>query len=347
VNRPDIESVHWKKRLPPRRILAIRLQAMGDVVITLPYLQSLRNQLPDSRIDFLTRKEVDNIPGELQLFDRVYAIGGGRNFKLQNLFALSLLPRLRAQRYDVVIDLQNNFLSRWIRRALHPAAWSEFDRFSPVTAGERTRRTIDAVGIATVGIAPLHLKNDSLGMELLKQAGWQPEHPLVVLNPAGYFPTRNWQLENYVAFSRLWQTHQAPDTRFLMLGVKSLRERALFLQSHIGDSVINLVGRTSPAEAFSLLKKVTLVLTEDSGLMHMAWVAGVPTLALFGASRSDWSAPLGPHSLCLSSADMPCGECMVAECRYGDVHCLSRHTPESVFRRAQKLIRQTVNSEVT
>lgn len=348
MNLPDSKSIPWQQQLPPEKILAIRLQALGDVVITLPYLQSLRNRFPGSRIDFLTRKEVADIPGQLSLFDRVHTIGGGRNFKLQNLFAFFLLPRLLAQRYEVVIDLQNNFLSRWIRKALRPPAWGEFDRFSPLSAGERTRRTIEAVGIGAVEIAPLQLKDDSPGMELLEEAGWQREDPLVVLNPAGYFPTRNWQLENYVEFARLWRTHQAPNTRFLLLGVGSLRERALFLQKQIGDSVINLVGRTSPAEAFAILKKTALVLTEDSGLMHIAWVAGAPTLALFGSSRSDWSAPLGAHSLCLSSADLPCGECMAAECRYGDVHCLSRHTPESVFRKAQQLIRMAVpNDEVT
>ncbi len=343
-----MKHIPWQQRFSPRRILAIRLQALGDVVITLPYLQSLRNRLPGSRIDFLTRKEVADIPGQLELFNRVYAIGGGRNFKLQNLFALFLLPRLLAQHYDVVIDLQNNFISRWIRKVLRPAAWSEFDRFSPLSAGERTRHTIDVLGISAVEIAPLQLKDDSLGMELLEKAGWHPEQPLVVLNPAGYFPTRNWPLENYVEIARLWQTHQAPNTRFLLLGVNSLDARASYLQERIGDAVINLVGRTSPAEAFAILKKTTLVITEDSGLMHMAWVAGAPTLALFGASRSDWSAPIGAYSFCLNSADLPCGECMAAECRYGDVHCLSRHTPAFVFRKARQLIRTAVpKDEVT
>ena len=54
-----IASTPWKKKTLPRRVLAIRLQAMGDMVITLPYLQHLRNMLPDnSRIDLLTREEV-------------------------------------------------------------------------------------------------------------------------------------------------------------------------------------------------------------------------------------------------------------------------------------------------
>ena len=76
----DIQCKPWTKVSPPRRILAIRLQAMGDVVITLPYLQGLRNALPTGvRLDFLTREETEDIPKNIDLFDRVFTIGGGRN----------------------------------------------------------------------------------------------------------------------------------------------------------------------------------------------------------------------------------------------------------------------------
>ena len=340
MSSEPIQCIPWRRGLPPRRILAIRLQAMGDVVITLPYLQSLRNHLPGTYIDFLTRKEVDDIPRNLKLFRRVFSLGGGRNFKKQNLSALLKLPILWRQHYDAVIDLQNNPLSRWVRKALHPPAWSEFDRFSPIPAGERTRLTIEALGLGAVAISPLVLKNETPGMELLAAQGWKTGQPLVVLNPAGFFPTRNWPLDNYVHFARLWLERESAMTRFLVLGTATLQKRIHYLKQELGDALIDLAGKTTPAEAFSILKRVTLVLTEDSGLMHMAWVAGAPTVALFGSSRSDWSAPPGERSLCLHSADLLCGQCMEPECRFGDVHCLTRYTPQLVFEKAITLIRQ-------
>jgi hypothetical protein len=69
----------WKLPDEPRRILAIRLQAMGDVVITLPYLDALRRQFPEARLDLLTRREVAEIPRRSGIFHAVHAIGGGRN----------------------------------------------------------------------------------------------------------------------------------------------------------------------------------------------------------------------------------------------------------------------------
>lgn len=335
-----INAQPWRSPEKPKKILAIRLQALGDMVITLPYLQSLKNSLPEAQIDFLTRAEVDDIPRSLDLFDRVFSIGGGRNFKKQVFNALLLLPQLWARRYEVVIDLQRNPLSQWTRKLLHPQCWSEFDRFSPLAAGERNRLTIEALGLGSVDVfAKMNLKNKFAGLEILQATGWNPACDLVMLNPAGGFPTKNWPLQNYVDFAKLWLHEYDSQTQFLVLGVESISPRAQFLQAQLGSHLINLVDRTSPSEALAIIQKVNLIVSEDSGLMHMAWISGIPIVALFGSSRSDWSAPRGESAICLNSADLACGECMEAACRFGDIHCLTRYTPEMVFTSACALLR--------
>jgi heptosyltransferase II len=172
---------------------------------------------------------------------------------------------------------------------------------------------------------------------VLKNKGLNDSDRLVVLNPAGAFATRNWEMHKYVLFARQW-LQRWPNTKFLVLGTSFIAEKAAFLESELGEYLINLVGQTSPSEVFSLLQHVTLVLSEDSGLMHMAWVSGTPVVALFGSTRSDWSRPLGPHSLVLDSSDLPCGNCMQATCQRGDVFCLSRRSPEEVFACAVSLL---------
>lgn len=339
----NISCKPWTERTPPRRILAIRLQALGDVVITLPYLQCLRNSIPiDARLDFLTRKEVEDIPKNLDLFDHVYSIGGGRDSKRQLLSACLLLPQLLMQRYDVIVDLQNSILSRIVRTILRPAAWSAFDRFSPRSAGERNRLTIEAVGLgANQPDNRLRFRRSFQATPILKNVVDQTDTVrLVVLNPAGAFVTRNWEMHKYVLFARQW-LQRWPDTRFLVLGTSFIAEKAIFLQNELGEHIINLVGQTTPSEVFYLLQRVTLVLSEDSGLMHMAWVSGTPVVALFGSTRGDWSRPLGPHSLVLDSSDLPCGNCMQATCRRGDVFCLTRRTAEDVFSHAVSLLHRS------
>jgi ADP-heptose:LPS heptosyltransferase len=336
---PYIPCRPWEKEEWPRKILAIRLQATGDTVITLPYLQDLHRHLPPSvKLDMLTRKETDDVPRNIYLFDKVFSIGGKRNFKKQVLFTFLLLPRLLMQRYDVIIDLQNNLISHIVRKALRPRAWSVFDKSSPRAAGERTRLTIEAAGIGANKMdTDFRLKDTMKGKNILLNNGWDGKSQLVVLNPAAAFETRHWPLFYYVEFARLWKEWD-PHTQFIALGTDFIAAKTKFLFGELEHDLINLVGNTGPSDAFAVLQHVTLVLSEDSGLMHMAWVSGVPTLALFGGTRSDWARPLGRHTRFLDSSDLPCGNCMLEVCPYGDVHCLTRYTPERVLEEALALL---------
>jgi len=106
-------------------------------------------------MDFLTRQEDGSIPRAVRLFRSVEQLGGGRSERRQLLFTPLLAPRLLARRYDVVLDLQNNRVSRTIRRLAHPRAWALFDRESPLAAGERTRRAIEAAGFPFLEWKPI------------------------------------------------------------------------------------------------------------------------------------------------------------------------------------------------
>jgi heptosyltransferase II len=335
----NIPARPWKKDKAPKRVLAIRLQAMGDLVITLPYLQYLRKSLSqDAQLDLLTREEVDAIPRNILLFDHVYSIGGGRDLKKQILYSFWLLPKLLFRRYDVVIDLQNNIISHLFNYAIRPRAWSEFDRFSPVAAGERTRMTIEAVGLGICKAdADFRLKNDGEGAKLLIENGWDGENDLVILNPAGAFTSRNWPLDHFVQFTKLWMRAH-PHTQFLILGTGLIRSKSLQLKNELGDHLINLVDKTSPAQAFAIIQLTKLVLSEDSGLMHMAWVSGIPTVVLFGSTRSDWARPLGDHCFFVDSSDLECGNCMQQNCKFGDTRCLTRYSAEYIFEKAELLV---------
>ena len=334
-----IEFRRWQSTQPPHNFLFIRLQALGDVVITLAYIQAVRRGWPNAKIDFLTREEFVDIPRNVDLFDRVYAIGGGRNSKAQFLHGTLMLPWLWSSRYDVVVDLQRSRVSQSIRKLLRPRAWSEFDRFSPISAGERTRRTIEAAGLRPITAdTTLRFHNEESALDKLRKAGWTPSLESIVLNPAGFAVSRNWPLENYAEFANRWLRNQNPQAQFLTIGTELLGDKARFLKDKIRGKVVDLVGRTSASEACAIVGRATLVLSEDSGLMHMAWVSGVPTLALFGSSRHQWSRPLGEHARCLHSGDLPCGACFEATCRYGDVHCLTRFTPSMIVEEARNLL---------
>jgi len=334
----DIEHRRWRGPVAPRRVLALRFQALGDTLITLPYLQSLRREHPGMRLDFLTRSEVAAVPRALALFDDVVVFGGGRNTWRQLIAVLPKLPRLFMRRYDVVIDLQNSRLSRLVRRLLMPCAWSAFDRFSPHAAGERTQRTIAAPCDWKVSLdTGLRLRRND-AHALLAARGWRPGTELVVLNPAGNLPSRSWPIESYCDFARHWLAQRNPHTKFVLLLVPAMRAKAARIAHELGDACIDLTGAADQVQAFSILGTSQFMLSEDSGLMHMAWIQGVPTLALFSSSRKDWSRPLGARTECLDSSDLSCGPCGLVHCRFGDNRCLTRYSAEQVFELARHLL---------
>ncbi|HWP03807.1 MAG TPA: glycosyltransferase family 9 protein [Gemmatimonadaceae bacterium] len=333
-----INAAAWRRSLPPERVLAIRLQAMGDTIATLPYLLALQRAIPGVRLDFVTRRAFVDVPGSVDLFDRVYALGGGRSTKRQLLSALGLLPGLALRRYDVVIDLQRNRVSRLIRRVLNPHCWAEFDRYSPVLGGERIRQTIEATGLGSLTVTPdLRLRAPDAGAARLRAAGWQPGAILVALNPAGGFSGRNWPLESYVEFGDGLAAALGGSVQFVVTGTPAIAPKVAVLRGGLGARLLDLIGTTLP-EAFSIIKRCSLMVSEDGGLMHAAWVLGVPTIGLFGASRWVWARPHGNYSELLNACRQPDGVCMDGRCRAGSPTCLAKCQPHEAVALAVDLL---------
>lgn len=329
----------------PKNILVIRLHSVGDVAITFPYCSGLKNLYPDCNIDYLTREDISILPASMSIFRQVFYINL-QPLESANIFirlrkfyrTLRIASALKKIKYDVVIDLQNNRISRMVRKKINAKYFSEFDKFSNASASERTGETIRKAGF---NIEPSYtMKLDAIllskAKDILLRNGWDRTRQIFVLNPAGLWKTRNWQIENYVRLARLISYNYK--SSFLLIGDKRMLEKSDYITSYLKRDVINLVDKTTLAEAFAVLQFATALITEDSGLMHMAWVSGVPTLTLLGSSRADWTSPVSPHTFTLNSSDLECGNCMSPVCKYNDVHCLTRYSPEYVYDCLKKLL---------
>lgn len=331
----------WKKQQPPGRVLIIRMQAVGDVVLTFPLIQAIKNKYPDTEIDFLTRHPQTGLAKNLPAIHRVIGITNSQRGWRQALDIAPLLPRLFSHKYGIVIDLQRNTASSWLRRLLSPAAWCVFDRKGMTPATERYRQAATAAGLNLPPSWPVvQIKNPDAGDFLLRENGWDGKSALVVLNPAGFFTSRNWPVENYAAFARLWISI-APQTQFVVLGDARLQQKAAYLKEQLGDALISLQQKTTPEQAFSILSRVQFVLSEDSGLLWMAWVQKIPGIALFGSTPAARMKMGGSHIRFFTSSDLPCGDCFLPDCKFGDIAlCLSRYTPEMLMDTAQELLAQ-------
>ena len=330
----------WASSDPPKKLLIIRFHAIGDVAITLPACTALRDRFPESQIDFLTTVESAPIPKSLSIFDNVFSTPPIRRRKERLVQTIVWCRRLAALNYDLIFDLQRNWMSRCIRVAARPNAWGEFDRYSRIPAGMRVLETFHNTGFRN--LAPsykMEIHRDLLqrAYNRLRENGWDAQSRLIVLNPAGLYETRNWDIQNYVSLAHIWRAYEK--VHFVLLGTARMADKAKQFEKYFHHEAINFVNTTSLDEAVALLQFADGMVSEDSGLMHIAWASGVPTLALFGSTSHYWSQPLGPHSMFLDSSDLPCGVCLKPVCKFGDVHCLSRYTPEFIFDKIYPLVR--------
>lgn len=348
MDSEKISFKKWDKKITPERILIIRLHAIGDTALVLPPGNSLRKLFPASRIDVLTGKLSALLINAAGIFDNVYA------FKDYSVFEESTISvrldkikeskkwgaALKQNNYEVLIDLQNNRVSRLLRYFAGIKYFAEFDRISSRRASERTLDTFRTAGFENViNDCSLELTTERLSeaKKILFNNSWNGRTKLVVLNPAGLWKTRNWPMENYVNLAKLMLKDD--NYSFLIIGDKKIDEKAEYFKQQLGKSVINLAGKTSLDEVLALFQLVDMTITEDSALLHVSWASGIPTLSLLGSTRNDWTSPAPPHGLSLNSSDLECGNCMQEECKYGDVHCLTRYTPEMVYEKLKELIK--------
>lgn len=323
----------WKGPDAPKRILVIRIQAFGDLFATFPIICRLKERFPQTEIDLLVREDYAELPKAFPMFKRVIRLKGRTSSFKKGLFLGLALPGLWFRNYDIVLDLQRNRSSRLVRQLLFPKAWSEFDRFAPKSVLLRNQSSVEQLGFSP--LTPSHsfvstFPSIPLVDEKLRAAGWDESSKLVLVNPAGFCETRSWPIEHYHSWMKSWLENH-PDTQFLFLGLPTIADKVKKLETVDPSRIVNLVGQTSLLEMYALLIRTHLVLTEDSGLGHIAWFSGIKTVMLLGSTRSDWTSPIGEHTICFNSDHLPCGNCMAFECPLKTTACMRDLMPSVVL----------------
>jgi heptosyltransferase-2 len=322
----------------PDRIVVIRLHAFGDTAITFPVLGALRKRLPAARLDVVTDvRSADLFAGHRDV-DSVHAFDTRLPKGRKGAALLRVALSLRRRRVPAVLDLQRNRWSRLLTRLLRPRAWAAFDRHAPRTALARYLDAVEKIGLGRLAPVLEPFGRDELTRDAgarLAEAGRDPSRPLVCLNPAGGWETKQWPIDRYVELGRRFLRDGC---QIMALSAAPVPERFLEIRRALGGGLLDFAGRTSPGTALALVSFASLVVSDDSGLMHLAWVQGVPTIALFGSSRSAWSRPEGPRSGGFYSEDLSCGACMQPACGRGDLHCLVRVRVEDVLEKSRPWI---------
>lgn len=290
-------------------ILIIRPGGIGDAVLLAPAIQSIKNTFPDVQITVLAEKRNAAVFTMVQAVDNILLYDDPRQF----------YQTIRS-RYDVVIDTEqwhrlSAVVARMVRSTIKigfstnerrrmfthslPYSHDDYETFSFLRLLEPLPVNVDL----TLHIPFLLIPETAAGKAATMLEPLKGE-PFVAIFPGASIPERRWGAEH---FRRVAGMLSVCRIRVVIVGGKE--------DCHQGEQItdnglmgLNLAGATSLVETAAIIKKSALLLSGDSGLLHIAVALGVPTVSLFGSGRYKKWAPQGEQHVVINK-ELPCSPC--------------------------------------
>lgn len=300
-----------------KKVLVIKLGALGDFVLALAAMKKIRQAHPKAKITLLTTPPFEALAKLSPYFNSVETDGRPMDFG----DITRMLGRLRKARYDRVYDLQTNSRTNWYYQALRPfpPQWSgiAFGCSHPQRGTarqsmhtlERHADQLRAAGIwPDAPVEPGNAPPPDLSWILRRHkdarpvAGAAAPRPYVLFVPGGsaHRPEKRWPVE---AFAQLGSLLKARGLDIVIIGGPQESAMARQIQKAVGQAR-DLTGRTDFAQLAVLGAKAALVVGNDTGPTHLLAAAGAPTIALFsGASDPELCGPRG-HVAVIRSPDL-------------------------------------------
>lgn len=344
-----------------KKILILRLSAIGDVLHATPVARELKKMQPDCHITWLVSPPADTLLqenpyiDELLVWDRRPLDKAFASFNLPAAYRELKKARalLKARHFDLVLDIQGLFLTGILARlsgARRRIGIHERHEGNPFFMSEmapnidsphKVRRYLSA-------LLPLgfHLEDFTPGLTLKLPAEltgfaasfWQ-EHdidtkrPLLMVTVRTTWPDKNWEPENFGLALR----DLPENVQIVFCGSPGEAEFIAAAQSKMNRPSLSIAGETSLMELAALLQSADLLLSCDTGPLHIADAIGCKTISLWGPTQPDVYGPLtSGHEFIISPHE--CRRCLKTKCKYKTNACMKAITPEMVAERLKELI---------
>lgn len=315
-----------------RKVLIIRLSSLGDVLLTTPLIRSLKKQFPNLHIDFVVRSEYSDA---LTLNPYLTNIFTYQNLKSDQI---DLIRQLNINKYDLIIDLQNNLRSQKIAYALKVPKVKfnkrSLDKFLLVNF--KINRLKSAEPISKRYASAINgFKLDNEGLDLFTNNSpnilLSGKSDLIGLCPGARHFTKRWP-EEY--FSELGSLLIKNGYKVALFGGKSDNEICAEICQRISGS-INLCNDNDLLQIAADMKLCKAVVCNDSGLMHVASAVGTKVIAIFGSTVKEFGfAPYNGDNLILENNSLTCRPCSHigrSSCPKKHFECMRSIKPEFVF----------------
>jgi heptosyltransferase-1 len=351
-------------------ILLIRLRLIGDVVFTTPAVRAIRHAFPGARLTYLVERASAPIVLGSPHLDEVLVIDRPRGIA-RIAHDLRLARRLRAGRFDVVVDFHGGPRAAWLvwasgapRRIGYEMAGRRW-MYTDVVARPRELRARHSVEnqwdlLAALDAAlsrspdrardPVEMVEDPDAARnidrRLAAAGIGPGHAVIVVHVSAGNAFRRWPVESFVDLVAALST-TATNRRIILSSGPSdaeaasrVREAAWARLGPAGSRIVD-VGDTSLGDLRSLVARAALFIGGDTGPLHVASTTATPIVAIFGPTLPERSAPWRDPALVSEAADagsLPCRPCDQRRCVPGDFRCLTGVRAAQVVEAAERAL---------
>ena len=350
------------------QILLIRLRLIGDVVFTTPAVNALRRKFPGARITYLVEAPAEPVVRHHPGIDEVIVVERPRGVARVR-YDLSLARRLRARRFDLVIDFhggpRSGFLSwatgapRRIGYDLPGRGWCYTTRAAWTRSLVPPRHSVlnQWALLEPLGIEPPDRARDAVTMPLdpdavqrvddrLAASGVDPDARLIVLHVSAGNPFRRWPAPSFAAAAATLAAEDSSRRIIVTSGpsesaaAEAVAEDARRLAGPAASRIMR-TGEFDLAELRALIDRAALYIGGDSGPLHIAATTRTPIVALFGPTLPDRSMPWRDASIgaiAVDAGDLPCRPCHQRHCVPGDFRCLTAISPTMVVKAADALL---------
>jgi ADP-heptose:LPS heptosyltransferase len=348
-----------------REVLVLRLDRIGDVLMSLPALHDLRRALPQARLRLAvgewSRDAARGAPvDEVLIWSAPWA---GRPEEGADTAAGLWRKAGAVTRPDLALDLQGDVRSSilmWRTRAPIRAGYANtggayllthvLPLDESVSWVEENRRAVARLVGPTsepVGLGELPAAARAQGQRLLSDLGLGPRRPLVGIHPSGGRRVKQWDVSRWAAVGARLQRDAG--ALVLVTGSEADRPLARALSAALPEAPVDLTGRLDLGGMMALVSVLDLFLSPDTGPMHMACALGTPSVSVFGPSDpvryfSGASYDASRHRVV--RAELWCSPCNLirkppAECSGPALpECLDRVSVDEVYAAAEALLRQ-------
>src|SRR5450631_1623679 len=300
------------------RILIVAPSWVGDAILSEPLVALLREPLEPAIVDVLAPPWCAPVYARMRgVRSIIESPFGHRELKLGARRALA--RSLRENAYTRAFVLPNSFkaaLIPWFARIPRRIGYVGEARQLLLTDARRLDQRVFP-----------RLVDRFVALAAIRALGLATRRPVAVLCPGAEFgPAKRWPTEHFVTLARRFL---ASGYAVWLIGSPNDRPAADPIAAAVPD-VRNACGRTDLGTAIDLLAQASVVISNDSGLMHAAAAVGRPLVALFGSSSPDYTPPLSPLAS-IARIEIVCSPCFKRECPLGHFKCMRELSPNVVY----------------